>query len=197
MSEAKRILVTGKDNWRGFIDKPFQANDSQVLIQLEDGRRVAVPANALVRQDENSYYLPLGMAELRQTQTDRDGLMVVPVIAEELNVQKREVQTGGVRVRKLIHEREEMVDEPLLREKVNVERVAINKMVDTPPQVRYEGEIMIIPVLEEVFVVQKQLMVKEEIRITKQQTTEHQPQSVTLRSEEVVVEDLTKPQSSL
>ena len=42
----------------------------------------------------------------------------MPVIAETLQVEKRRVEAGGVRVRKVVSEREVVVDEPLLREEV-------------------------------------------------------------------------------
>jgi uncharacterized protein (TIGR02271 family) len=85
---------------------------------------------------------------------------------------------------------EEFVDEPLLEEEVEVERVAINRIVDGPLPVRYEGDTMIVPLLEEVLVVEKRLVLKEELRITKRQHKTRKPQRVTLRSEEVRVEHL-------
>jgi uncharacterized protein (TIGR02271 family) len=81
-----------------------------------------------------------------------------------------------------------MVDEPLLREEVTVERAAINQIVNEPVPVRYEGDTMIVPVLEEILVVEKRLVLKEEIRITRQRVEQREPQRVTLRSEEVIVE---------
>ncbi len=193
MSQSEPILITGKDGLRGSIIGPSATSDRQVMIMLENGRQIQVPGETLVRQADGSYYLPLGLAELQSASasTENDGRIVVPVMAEELNVQKRQVTTGGVRVRKLVHEHQETVDEPLLREDVQVERVPVNLMVSEPVQVRYEGETMIIPILEEVLVVEKRLMVKEEVRVTKRQTQHNEPQEVTVRSEEVVVEPLT------
>jgi hypothetical protein len=49
---------------------------------------------------------------------------------------------------------------------------------------------MIVPVLEEVLIVEKRLMLKEELRITKRQSETHQSQRVILRREEAVVEHL-------
>ncbi|MCA1628121.1 MAG: YsnF/AvaK domain-containing protein, partial [Acidobacteria bacterium] len=62
----------------------------------------------------------------------------------------------------VVREREEIVDELLLKEAVEVERVIINREVDAPVPVRYEGETMIVPVLEEMLVVEKRLVLKEE-----------------------------------
>jgi stress response protein YsnF len=75
-------------------------------------------------------------------------------IEEAAFLDKRVVETGKVRISKRISEREELIDEPLFREEVTVERVPINQYVDQPPQVRHEGDVMIIPVVQEQLVMQ-------------------------------------------
>jgi len=115
-------------------------------------------------------------------------LTVIPILEESVVVTKRTVDRGGVRITKLVHESEEIVDELLRQERVTVERVAINQPVDHTPTVRREGDTLVIPILEEVVVVEKRLMLKEEIRVTMQQTNRRQPQSVTVRREEAVIE---------
>jgi hypothetical protein len=57
--------------------------------------------------------------------------VIIPVVAEEVTVEKRTVETGRVRVRTTVHEREEVVDEPLLREEVTVETVPVGRLIDT------------------------------------------------------------------
>ena len=113
---------------------------------------------------------------------------VVPVLTEELEVQTRVVETGTVRLTKVVHEREAQVDEPLWREEVEVTRVPIQRVVDAPIPVREEDGTLIVPVLEEVLVVEKRLMLKEEIHIRTHRVETHQPQRITLRSDEVQVE---------
>jgi uncharacterized protein (TIGR02271 family) len=122
-----------------------------------------------------------GVAENKPT-------LVVPVVAEELKVEKRQVETGKVRISKRVREHEEIVDEPLMREEVHVERIPINRMVDGAVPIRYEGETMIVPILEEVMVVEKRLMLKEELHISKRQTEVHNPQRITLRAEEATID---------
>jgi uncharacterized protein (TIGR02271 family) len=114
---------------------------------------------------------------------------IIPVIEEVLDVQKRRVETGGVRINKKVREREERIDEPVWQEEVDVRRVAINRVVDGPaPESRVEGDVMIVPVLEEVAVVRKQLVLKEELHITRRRVAERDSRTVTLRREEVAVE---------
>ena len=131
------------------------------------------------------------MPNLAETEEVIEEVIVVPVVSEELRVGKTTVKTGQVRLIKTVTEREEVVDEPLLREDVEVLRVPVGLMVDAAPAVRYEGDMMIVPVLEEVLVVEKRLRLKEELHITRRQTQTHAPQSVTLRSEEVAVERIS------
>jgi stress response protein YsnF len=88
----------------------------------------------------------------------------------------------------MVHEREVIVDEPFTREDVQVERVPVNRFVAEPVSVRYEGDTMIIPVMEELTVVEKRLHVKEELRVTKRQITTPQSRPVRLRTEEVHME---------
>ncbi|HEY0603377.1 MAG TPA: YsnF/AvaK domain-containing protein [Herpetosiphonaceae bacterium] len=114
----------------------------------------------------------------------------IPVIREEAVVRTREVERGGVRVHKTVNEREEVIEQPTMREEVDVERVAIGRVVDTVPEVREEGDTLIIPVLEEMLVVEKRLVLKEEIRVTKRRTTETEQARVVLNEEQVTIERL-------
>jgi uncharacterized protein (TIGR02271 family) len=114
---------------------------------------------------------------------------VIPVMEERLDVHKRRIETdSGVRVAKTVDARNETVDVPLVKEDVEVERVAVNRPVDAPVAVRHEGDTMIIPIIEEVLFVEKRLVLKEEIRLTRRRQQVREPQRVTLRSEHASVE---------
>jgi len=206
---AKGLFVTDSEGLRGFIDE--SAGDpvderGQVLVRLEDGRQALVPAGEMRGESDGSLTLPFSFDELTQAAGsrrgvgagdrgagDRGGAVVVPVIAEQLEVQKRKVEAGGVRIRKTVSEREEVVDEPLMREEVHVKRVPVGRVVDGPVPVRHVGNTMIVSLLEEVLVVEKRLMLKEELHITKDQVESHRPQRVRLRTEEAVIERVDGP----
>ena len=115
---------------------------------------------------------------------------VIPVVEEQAVVLKRKKLTGGLRVRTVVHEDEEVINKPLTTEEVEVERVPLDRWVKAPIPVRQEGETTIITLLEEVAVVEKRLRATEEVRITKRRTTRQTSQHVTLRREEAVVERL-------
>jgi len=113
--------------------------------------------------------------------------IVIPVIQEEIVVDKYIVEKGKVRVSKRVSEYEEIVDEPLFHEEVKVERVPVNKFIDVSPPVRQEGDTLIIPVVEEQVFVQKRLVLVEELHIKKEVVEMHQPQIVTLLKEQVEI----------
>ncbi len=192
MSRLKAARVTSRDGLLGTIE-PAGATDRRVtghaMIRLDDGRRIRVPAASLILQKDGSYLLTLGREELEARDASTGGEnLVVPVVHEVLDVEKRWVENGRVRITKVVHQHEEVVDEPLLREEVEVERIAINRAVDGPVAVRHEGDVMIVPVLEEVLVVEKRLMLKEELHIRRRRVEESHPQRIVLRTEEAAVE---------
>jgi uncharacterized protein (TIGR02271 family) len=197
MAQAHVVAVVGADGIRGTIDTalwPLDGSQSEVLVQLDDGRQVLVPLEALSRQGDGSYVVSLNTNELEHRRVTGSAAgeqpLVVPVMVEELDVQKHTMETGRVRINKVIRQREELVDEPLLREEVLIERVPINRFVEEAIPLRSEGDTVIVSLLEEVPVVQKRLMLKEELRITVRRVEAHKPISVTLRSEEATVEHI-------
>jgi len=112
----------------------------------------------------------------------------VPVVHEHLVVDKERVETGRVRIAKQVREEVQTVDVPVAQEEVDVERVAVHRPVEVMPSVRHEGDTLVIPVVREEVVVQKRLVVVEEIRITRKRTETTQTHDVTLRREELVVD---------
>lgn len=117
----------------------------------------------------------------------------IPVIEEDLKIDIQSVETSKTRIYKQVHEENVTVDIPIVHEKIDVQRIAKNISVESVPEVRYEGDTMIIPVIKEEIVVQKKLVLVEEIHITKHKTEEHEPQQVKLRKEEIQINktDLT------
>ncbi|WP_114784486.1 YsnF/AvaK domain-containing protein [Botryobacter ruber] len=116
----------------------------------------------------------------------RETSETIPVIEEYAHVGKKVIEKAKVRISKTVQEEEVTIDLPSVDEEVDVERVPINEYVrDMPPPVRYEGDITIIPVLKEVPVIEKRILLVEEIHIRKRQTRTHESQPVRLRKEEI------------
>ena len=103
-------------------------------------------------------------------------------------VRKERVATETVRLRKRVHEDEEVLDVPVQTEAIEVERVPVGRWIDAPADVRHEGDTTVYPVVEEVLVVEKRLRLVEEVRVTRRQTTRQVQERVGLRREEIVVE---------
>ncbi|WP_230532751.1 YsnF/AvaK domain-containing protein [Microvirga roseola] len=111
----------------------------------------------------------------------------IPLAEEELRVGKREV-TDKVRVRTVTDVETELAHASLMSESVDVSRVPINRVVEQAPEVRTENDVTIVPVLEEVLVVEKRLVLKEELHIRRGVETEDVDVPVELRKQRAVVE---------
>ena len=121
---------------------------------------------------------------------------VIPVIQEQATIKKRVVETGKVRISKRVREYEEMVDVPHFQEEVKVERVPVEQFVDEAPAVRTEGDVTIVPVLEERYVLEKKLVLVEELHIRKERKESHHPQTLKVLKEEVAVERISPGQTT-
>jgi stress response protein YsnF len=110
----------------------------------------------------------------------------IPVLEEELKLDRRQVETGRVRVRTVPAEHTIMASDRLLRTTVTVERVALEEEIDDIPPVREEGEMLVVPIVEERLV--KRLFLIEEVHLTRRASTEEIEQPVQLRSQCVIVE---------
>lgn len=121
---------------------------------------------------------------------------VIPVIEEQITVEKRVVEAGKVRISKHARQIEEIVDVPLLHEQVSVEHVPVNKVVEERLPTRYDGDTLIIPVVEEQIIVQKRLVLVEELHIRKQTIESREPQRVNLLKEEVEITRVVENENS-
>ncbi len=129
--------------------------------------------------------------DLERTAVADESTRVLPVVQEEMHIDKRLVDTGrGVRVHKTVSTHTEAVEHDLLREAVAVRHVVVDQIVSLSdaPQVRQEGDTLIVPIVEEILVVEKRLRIKEEVHITRTATSQRHTESVVLRSEQVAVE---------
>lgn len=124
-----------------------------------------------------------------------EGDVVIPLHDESVTVGKQRVERSRVRVSTRISEREEMVREALEQEEATVTRVPIDREIDAYPGIRQEGDVTVIPLVEEVLVVERRLVLREELHIRKSRRTVEVEQPVILRSEEAVVERVATPPS--
>ena len=155
-------------------------------LQLQDGRTVRLSTAALLASGHGARATFDDLA--REPQDLVAGESIIPVAEEHLVVGRRVVETGKVRLRKAVQEFETELDEVLAVRSFDVERVVINQPVDAPPAVRQEGETTVYPLVEERLVITRQLVLKEELRVTQRDTERHDNRPVTLRREVVEIE---------
>ena len=118
------------------------------------------------------------------------GETIIPLLAEEVEVTKQTVETGRVQVARVTHEREQLIDELLNHQTAEVERVPIGRHIDSMPAVREEDDTIVIPIVEEVLVIERRLFLKEEVHVRRVNSTERHQESVILRHHEAVITHL-------
>ena len=152
-----------------------------LMLGRSDGSQITLPLTDLSWKGAGTWLLTDAVRDARG--------LVIPVVEERLEVSRERVETGRVRIIKSVEAREVVVDDPLKRESVRVEHVPINQVVTgAVPQVREEGDVTVIPILEERVVTRTELVLVEEVRIHRDHSEYHDPQRVTLRKEVVAVE---------
>ena len=115
--------------------------------------------------------------------------VVIAVAEETAHVVKRPIDRGTVRVSKVVREVEEVIDTSTVEEEIEIEHVARNTWLKKAAKPRREGDTLIIPVMEEVTVVEKRILLREELYIRTKRTVKPAKEKVRLRREEVIVED--------
>jgi len=124
--------------------------------------------------------------EQNAAKPEGDETLVLSLAAEAAVVSKR-VRRTLVRASRTTSSRSEAVEVDLKHEQVVVERMAVGRIVDAVPPVRQEGDVTILPVVEEELVVVRRLVLKEEVHIRRVQTTVSHLETVTLREQHVSV----------
>ncbi len=133
----------------------------------------------------------------RDLQVEQHGTEeIIPIVEEEIHLGKREITTGKVRVHTFVDVVTEPVHASLQEETVEVTRVPVGREVDHAPEVRTENGVTIVPVVEEVLVVEKRLVLKEELHIRRQSRTETVEVPVEVRKHRVEVERLPANKAS-
>ena len=108
-----------------------------------------------------------------------------PLYAEDLTVSKRQIPGDVVQVGTITRENECFVDETLNHKRVQIDRIPVDRQVDAVPPIRQEGDTTIL--VEETVVVERRLILKEEIHIRRLHVSERHQEAVILRKQEAVI----------
>lgn len=120
-------------------------------------------------------------------ETERD---FIPVVEETATVSTRWVVSGRVRIATQTEEINHLLPTDLASVEVDVVRVPIDRRIDTIPDVVTEGEVTIIPVVEERLVVTRELYLREEIHVRRIEHKETIDVPATTRRQTVQIERL-------
>jgi uncharacterized protein (TIGR02271 family) len=175
----RRVSVSRKDGVRG--SGVSGRIPGRFRRKFDDGSLRMESSEALLTRPAVIRRMP---AENALEEADK---IVVPVIAEELALKIRRVERGKVQIHKRLETHEELIYTPTICEQVDVERIAINRLLldDVAPEVHFENGVLIIPLVEEVLAPEKRLMLREEVRISKRRIETITPRKVVLRREVV------------
>ena len=167
----------------------FLDDSAERIVRFSDGREIRVPAELIVVDKDGTFYLrtTAGSEPSAAVEAEREKT-VIPVVEEELDIRKQELQTGRILIHKKVDTREIPVEEVLRTSDVDIQRVPMDRVVTEPVESRYEGDTLVIPILEEVLVVEKRLVLREEIRITRRVQEHTERRTVPVRSEHVEIE---------
>ena len=157
-------------------------DDETVRVRLPDGSALSLARALVTRSDDGRYRADVVFADL--------GTHVLREVEERLSVRTEVHETARVVARTITDTTEVPVDAAGWRETVDVERVPIGRVVEAAEPPREEGDVTIIPVYEEVLVVHKQLVLREEVRLTRRREPVPGPPSVAVRRQRVEVERL-------
>ncbi|RZA30855.1 MAG: DUF2382 domain-containing protein [Proteobacteria bacterium] len=123
-----------------------------------------------------------------------DSEVVLPLLEEALRLGKRRVETGRVRISVSTANDERLVRETLRTERAEVEHVQVNRDLaegEDAPVARWEDDgTLVVPVVEEVLIIERRLVLREEVRLKLVATDELFEQLVTLRRQHADVERL-------
>lgn len=154
-----------------------------------------IPFEALHHDDRGGYRLSGRWRDFTQRSESKT---TIPVIQERVTVSVKPAPERKTRIRRRVVSHPQLVETPIWHEHVDIQRVPVGKIVENPPAARQDGDVLIVPVVEEVAVVEKRLRVREELRIRVVRERRIHRETVQLRRHEVEIEPVeqappTKP----
>lgn len=194
------LVTTPKDN-------PETNLQIAPIHALEDRAEIASLPDALITDSKDPSQLlgdnfmedkePHSAAITNQFESSRDE-DVLQVVEEDMTVGKKLLERSRVRVNKRVETYEEIVDVPIVHERFRVEHIPINQVIEGDvPIERDEGEIHIIPIIEEIVTTEARLWFREEVYISKQRRYDTLSSEVTLRRELAEFERVSYDESQL
>jgi Domain of unknown function (DUF2382) len=159
MAELQEFEVRLSSGLRGTVKRTSRFLDKREFntVKLSNGKEITVPSASLEPQQDGSFYLQDGHA-LTEAQPEEGprGSGAATRAEDDASFDASLFKD---------------FDAALFKEEIDVQRVPVNRVLDRPVETRVEDGVTIIPVMEERLKVEKQLILREEIRIVKKRTT--------------------------
>lgn len=199
--DAKKHTEVARRGWVVTVHANTKQEAERVAEILDNSGAVDVDERAQQYMGQSTTAQGTDMTSRQTTQTPGNtnqhggSDMSIPIIEENMQVGKRQVETGGARIRSRIIEKPVQENMRLREEHINIERNAVNRPATDKDFANFkEGELNITE-HKEVPIVNKEARVVEEIRVNK--TTEEHNETVrgTVRKTDVQV-DKTNPTNS-
>ena len=177
------LFAAGYVPWRD-LNTIQQLGRTQVSDERTSGTIDSLTAGERILRAED---LPLTDVLPDEPATQVMDEAVLRLLVEELSVGKQVLETGRLRVRRVTRERTEDVEVDEEHVEVEFERVPVGQVVEERPAMRETEDTIIIPVVEEIVVIERRLLLKEEIHVRKTRRVERRSEQVTLRSQDAEV----------
>lgn len=178
---------TGQTGW---LDGPVVPGQA-VSVRLDSGERLRLAPDLVGPGPDGALVARVAFADAtRVAASGTFGGETFQEIQERLNVTRvlREVERARVSVR--TGTTEETITEDAWREAVEVRRIPVDEIVHQVEDVRTDGNETIIPIYEEIVVVERRLVLRERLHVTLRREETRIPQRVVLRHQFVEVERL-------
>ncbi|AIX75955.1 hypothetical protein PSNIH2_15635 [Pantoea sp. PSNIH2] len=114
---------------------------------------------------------------------------IIPLAEEQAEVTTTRVVDRRIRIHRSTTTAEKLLETELWHEEVEIKHIEKNETLEEGyfPQVRQEGDVLIVPVIEEQVEIIRRHILKEEVHIHKLKKNEQFQQKVTLRSQEIEI----------
>lgn len=194
--QSGAVVALGETGLSGVVVEV--PDEKHVVVRVGDEvkgqavEHITFPANAIQQQPDGTLHATLDREQIQRVE-QQQGLSafaerkVIPLVEERLRIGRRTIPTHRVTIETTVDEHVEEVNEPVFSDDAHVRTVPMNQIIDAPAEIREEGDELIVPLMEEVIVVEKKLMLREELRISRKRSERREKQSFTLRREEANV----------
>jgi hypothetical protein len=183
MAELQRFPLTTTTGERGYILRRARFLDSseQSRVVLEDGTELMAPSDDIEPQNDGSFLLhSRPNREPALPPVDDFSTTRIESVSTEARTEPISRTDDVPTSRQADIPPAPVPTDTLYADDVAIDRVPVNRIFDEAPTTRQEGDVTVIPVVEEVLVVQKRYMVKEEIRIDRRRQVVQEPRRILL-----------------